>query len=111
MPEEGQQNEENEAGEEQESQEGETRIVNGRTQQYFGGKWIFVDKGAKEKPKTEKLSKPINATLTIGKLKIDCKATPAKFPKSDRRGYCLKIEKGQTAYGGGNIFVRADKEG
>jgi hypothetical protein len=89
--------------------EGETRTQNGREEIYFQGEWQPV----KQPTQKETKEYPIDVEIKIGEAKYDGKARTDVFKWKDkngnpreRKGFAVKLNKEQTAYGGGNIFLR-----
>ena len=91
-------------------EEMETREVDGKEEIYFGGEWQPV----KEQKQKTKKEYPISVEVKIGNKSLKAKGRANIFKWKDKRGkehdrkaYAIKIDEGQPAYGGGNIFVRA----
>jgi hypothetical protein len=81
------------------------------TKEEDGKQFIFVKGEWRErkspKPKQETPEGNIPLEIKLGNQIVKGKARVEFYPKSERYGYALKIDEGQTVYGGGNLFVRA----
>jgi hypothetical protein len=94
--------------------EGEERTQDGRQEVYFEGEWHPV----KQRKQTTEKEYPIDVELKIGSNTYRGKARTEKFKwetenkkkgtktEHERKGFAVKLNEGQTAYGGGNIFLR-----
>lgn len=89
--------------------EGEIRNNNGRQEVYFLGEWCPV-----KQPKQKEVKEyPIEMDLKIGEATYTGKARTSIFKWNDkkgnpreRKGFAVKLDGGQTAYGGGTIYLR-----
>ena len=92
--------------------EGEIRNQNGRQEVYFSGEWQPV----KQPKQKEEKQYPIDVEVKIGEATYRGKARTDTFTwetgkdgnkkTHERKGFAIKLDKGQTAYGGGNVFLR-----
>jgi len=87
----------------------DAREVDDKKEIYFKGEWRPV----KEQSQKQKKEYPLPVEVKIGNKSLKGHGRADEFKWKDkqgneriRRGYAIKIDAGQPAYGGGNIFVR-----